>query len=673
MSVQQQYERQPSQYRKLESSSVGYEAPRGCTNIPFLILFFIFWGAFTALAVVAFKQGDLNRLIYGTDYLGNVCGHGTPINVSASVSDNWEARKYLFYPIAFDPFTARFNIRDSLKLGVCVTVCPASRGAPVERYGPILSEDLAPAWWYQGLFETYPKFNRCVPRFWTYDCKDQPNPKECEANRNATGTVRLFDQLMDVQSVAMRGFTELKENWWIVLACCGIAIIISFLWLLILRRLVKPVVVITMVLVFLLLVVIGYFFFHCKQQVEKRDPDSDSIKWYLALAIIMWILAFIYTCVVIFLCKDIMVACDIIEEASKIPIQMPTMTLVPPVLGLWVLPFIFFAVFMAANIYTSASVLSVNVPIVKFSPANGSTIYNTTSIIPTRQYQVENWRTYAHIANVFMFLWSVGLIHAIGYMTIAFCAVFWYWSHPGDEKETDHGVLAALGLTFKNHLGTLCLGSLIIAIIQTIRFCILVFEKRFEALQKRTDAIKFLVYCANCCLAYLERFVKFINKNAYIVTCMTGESFLSAAKHALELLMHNALSVGAVTIIGEYVMIVGKILITVAVTACCYGICTGTDRGSQAVGDSTAGFVLVMITVAILAYFIACIFLNVFGVCIDVVLLSYCYDLEANNGQDKPFFFPEDLAKHVERARDRMVKKQQDMRQSDYEKPLKSA
>jgi len=663
-------------HRKLAASDIGVNAPRGCTDILGLILFFLAWGAMGYLASVAYKMGDMERLLYGVDYLGNTCGQGTPENVRPETAAEWFNLTKLYYPITFNPVTRTFNTQSALKLGICVSECPSS-GSYVLPYGATPQDDAGmPNRWgnfatrrgWLNMMATTLQLNRCIPRFATFSCPNttQTEYNACMNNRGNAG--KAFDKLMSYKSVGMAGLREMKENWWIVLVCMAICILLAFLWLFILRRLVKPVVVITTVLVFLLLAGVGYFLF-LQNKLAKENAttagnsgeEPESAKYYFYGAIAVWVLAFIYLCVVIFLFKDIMVACDIIEEASKIPVQMPTMMLVPLLIVVLVIPFVFFWLFTALHIYTSAKKITLTTP--TFVPQD-----NSTGTAISREWSSENWRPYAQLYNVFMFLWAYGWLNAIGYMVLAMCAVFWYWSKPGDDKQTDHGVLTGLKLTLGNHLGTVALGSLIVAIIQVMRIILTAFEYRMKEAAEKSETLRFIMCCAQCCLAYLERVVKFINKNAYIVCAMTGENFIRSAKHALSLLVDNALSVGAVSIIGEYVMLFGKLFITAASTAVCYAIMTNTKKGREAVEDSRAGFFLMLAVVAVLSYFVAAVFINVFGVCIDTVLLSYCYDLEQHNGADKPYFFPDDLAKHVDRAKERAA--DQRKRKEDMSQPL---
>jgi hypothetical protein len=637
-------------HKKLPSTQVGLHADRGCTNPLWALVFILFWGLMGYVAYVAISMGNLNRLIYGVDYLGNICSQTVdPCNgvSGCTAAPGWQNRTNLWYPITFDTNRRTFLITEARQLGICVAECP-QKGSLVSTYG-YLTNTTPPPSTYLSLFSSTAMYHRCVPSFLSFECPIGPGYNDCRAKLNSTSS--QYAQLDAITTAINGAFEDVKERWWVILCGVAIAIVICFVWLFIIRRLVKPVVVLTMILVFLLIGGLGGLLYW-RSLYHTDNGDDESSKYYLYGAIACWVVDFLYLCVAIFLAKDIMVACDIIEEASKVPFSIPTMMLVPPVLLIFLLPFLFFALFIAANIQTSAQVITQTLPVPQTSYFAG----NSTDLMQVRTFEIQNWKDYAHVFNVFMFLWTMGFIHAIGFMICAFCAIFWYWSVPGDDKKPESGVCGAAGLCLKNHLGTLALGSFIIAVIQIIRFIIGLMEFRLRKLSESAECVKFLITCAQCCLAYFERVVKFINKNAYIVTCLTGESFLPAARHALHLLMSNALSVGAVTIIGEYVMIFGKLMITAATCAATYGILLSLRSDQSGYNIPVSGWIIV-IAIAVITYFISSVFLSVFGVCIDAVLLSYCYDLEENNGAEKVYYFPTDLAKHVDRAKARKESK----------------
>ena len=71
---------------------------------------------------------------------------------------------------------------------------------------------------------------------------------------------------------------------------------------------------------------------------------------------------------------------------------------------------------------------------------------------------------------------------------------------------------------FRYHTGSIAFGALIIAIIQIIRVGL---EYLDAKLKGRENAVaKFFLKCLKCCFWCLEKFMKMINKNAYILVSM---------------------------------------------------------------------------------------------------------------------------------------------------------
>jgi len=91
------------------------------------------------------------------------------------------------------------------------------------------------------------------------------------------------------------------------------------------------------------------------------------------------------------------------------------------------------------------------------------------------------------------------------------------------------------------HLGTLAFGSLILAICRIIR---VILEYINHKLSKYDNAcVKALMCCLRCFFWCLEKFIKFINKNAYIMCAIYGKNFCRSAHHAFNLLMRNIIRV----------------------------------------------------------------------------------------------------------------------------------
>ncbi|KAF4522673.1 hypothetical protein B566_EDAN010454 [Ephemera danica] len=91
-------------------------------------------------------------------------------------------------------------------------------------------------------------------------------------------------------------------------------------------------------------------------------------------------------------------------------------------------------------------------------------------------------------------------------------------------------------------MGTLAFGSLIITICRMIR---LVLEYIDQKLKKYADyqIVKFIMCCCKCCFWCLEKFLLFLNRNAYIMCAVHGKNFCTSAREAFMLLMRNVVRV----------------------------------------------------------------------------------------------------------------------------------
>jgi choline transporter-like protein 2/4/5 len=179
---------------------------------------------------------------------------------------------------------------------------------------------------------------------------------------------------------------------------------------------------------------------------------------------------------------------------------------------------------------------------------------------------------------------------------------------------------------------------MLVAIVQTVRIVLAIIERKLQEAKELNDQAKCMFRMAQCCLGCLEWCVKYINKNAYIVQAITGQSFFPAAMRGLEMIGNNVMTVGMISIISEYVILFGKLMVTVSTVILSYLIM----KGAGATDGITQG-VLLLFIIAVLIFLIVSLFANIFSVCIDTMLICYCYD------KDEPGFnyFPEDLDAYV--------------------------
>ena len=616
----------------MSSTTIGRDVQRRLTDWGGFLLYGVTAGLFMILVGHAFHFGNPDRIIYGTDYNGNVCGEGSAasLNLSIAASD-WSSRKLLWYPITFSPTTGKFELTSALNFGVCVAQCPVAVLSSVATYGG--SSASVPSS-YRVLFASQVTMHRCLPVFSTYNCQSDPN---CEKTKDSQQS-NLLNEL-GVGDLFYGAVTQVQRMWGMSVTMSLVSILLCYGWLFSLRRLVKPLMVITAVGFLMCLVVIGAVAAHERSTVAAGSAED----WYTAVAVIAFAAAFFYACALLYFYKDLLLSCSIIELSSRVVVDVPYIAIVPVVSSLVVFLCGLFAFYIAVMIYSSSTIEHEQ----QVAPQSATNSSSATAVVVP-----ENWRTFGQLFNIFMFLWTMGFVHAVAYMVVALVGVQWYWSTPGEAKVLPSDpVRWSLTTTLRYHLGTLLIGSFLIAVVQLARILLRMLENRLKKIAGgESDPVKCLLCCANCLLACFERIVKFLTKNAYIMTAMSGDSLLDGARNATSLLIRNA-NVLFVDIIGEVVMTVGKALITCFVVLLGYAWMRGLANSSSSAGGdeetTRSNFVVVLAFLALLVYFIASVFASVFSVCIDTVLLCYCVDKSENNGLDRPHYFPPELEQHI--------------------------
>lgn len=628
--------------------TIGLKAKRSCTDCWCLLVFALMWAAMIAVAVIAFSRGDPLRLIYGTDYLGNICGEGDAPAAYNISNAEWSSRKQLWYPITFDPIGRRMFITEAIDLGICVADCPRRRDISVSTYIPRAdgaANATAPVS-YPILFDSALTMYRCLPEFLTFDCA---NATDCL--NSLKGAAEQFSLVNDALLLGQAGMREVIDGWWVILVGILSSVVWSFLWVFTLRRTVKPIVVIFILLALGLLATGGALCF-LQMKAIKDDPQaggSNADAW-LAGAIVLWVIAFVCVCVLVFVGRSIMIACDIIEEAAKVPISIPSMNTVPIAIFAATLPFAAFLVAVCIFIQSCGETLTID----GYRPVYNSSIdfsdvaalmQNTSAIsqyYEATTFSFEGWRVYAQLYNIFIFLWTYGLLNAVGYLVFSLCCVFWYWSNPGDDKKPPLGsVCIALSMALRYHLGSLALGAFLVAVVQLMRIILIFISKQAkEKGAEEQPQLKFLMRCLMCLLACLERLIKFVNKNAYNVMAHDGECFFTSARIGVELFTSNVLIVGMASAIAELFFFFGKFQIALFSGGVAFLL---TYFVEEAGGGPSRGIILIFI-VAVVAYLVASLFLSVLSTCVECLTVCFCYDKQYSDVD----YFPEDLAKHVD-------------------------
>ncbi|RWS05411.1 integrin alpha-ps-like protein, partial [Dinothrombium tinctorium] len=116
-------------------------------------------------------------------------------------------------------------------------------------------------------------------------------------------------------------------------------------------------------------------------------------------------------------------------------------------------------------------------------------------------------------------------------------------------------------MLIRYHLGSIALGSLLVASVKMIRY---LFKKIDTLLSRYRNSCDAFGKCCRCCLWITEKFLTFINKNAYIEIGETSAKYKSDELKAFQQISSNALRVLAINGIGDLLLFLAKLCVVVS-------------------------------------------------------------------------------------------------------------
>lgn len=239
------------------------------------------------------------------------------------------------------------------------------------------------------------------------------------------------------------------------------------------------------------------------------------------------------------------------------------------------------------------------------------------------------------VYNVFGYLWLTFFISAFNDMVLAGTFANWYWCFK--KKDLPYFTLTkSFAQTFFYHLGTLAFGSLILAICRLIR---LILEYIHSKLIKYDNAVtRAILCCMRCFFWLLETFLKFLNRNAYIMCAIHGKNFCTSAQDAFNLIMRNFLRVITLDKVTDFLFFLSKVLLTGAAgTATYYFVST-----SPLIQLHYAAVPTTIVVIA--AFLITSVFFGVYSMAVDTLFLCFLEDCERNDGTpEKPYYMSKQL------------------------------
>ncbi|XP_054509631.2 choline transporter-like protein 2 isoform X2 [Agelaius phoeniceus] len=680
--------------QKYDPTFKGPIYDRGCTDIICCVLLVLAIVGYVVVGVVAWTHGDPRKVLHPTDSRGQFCGQqGTPN----------EKKPFLFYfdivkcasPLVLLEFQCPTT-------QICVSKCPdryltyltaSGNAASLEYYRNfctpeykgsqkaainVLKDKECPAM----LIPSTPLARRCFPAIQAKKGVIMVGNKTTYEDgwgnhRNVTELLegaKKANVVLETRQLAMKIFEDYTVSWYWIIIGLVIAMAASLIFIVLLRFLAG---IMVWVMIVMVILVLGYGIFHCYMEYAKLKGEAGSDvsltdlgfqtdlrvylhlrQTWLAFMIILCVLELVIVLLLIFLRKRILIAIALIKEASRAVGHVMSSLLFP--LCTFFLLCLCIAYWASTAVFLSTS----NEAVYKVfnesaCPFSGQTCKpetfntsNVTKLCPDAQclFAFYGGETAYHkylivlqFFNVFMFFWLANFVIALGQVTLAGAFASYYWAFKKPDDMPAFPLFSAFGRALRYHTGSLAFGSLVLAIVQVIRVVLEYLDHRLKAAENKFA--KFLLSCLKCCFWCLEKFIKFLNRNAYIMIAIYGTNFCTSARNAFFLLMRNIIRVAVLDKVTDFLFFLGKLLIVGSVGILAFFFFTQRIKLVQDTAPPLNYYWVPILTVIVGSYLIAHGFFSVYGMCVDTLFLCFCEDLERNDGSpERPYYMSPELS-----------------------------
>ncbi|XP_068958348.1 choline transporter-like protein 5 [Petaurus breviceps papuanus] len=663
---------------------------RSCTDV---LCCFIFVGAilcYIVLGLLAWTHGDAKKVAYATDSNGEFCGQKDTPN---------EKKNFLFYfntlqcanPIVLtrlqcptmqlcvskcpDKFLTFIDVQknhniDRSSWEYYRQYCKPGFNNPLKPASEVFQKEDCPSM----IFPSKSFLKRCFPDLSAISAilalQNKTTFFDGIANfRNITDlrkSVNGINLVLATRTIGLKVFEDFVSSWHWILTGLFLAMISSLLFLWLLKFTAG---IILWCFVLGMVIVILYGIWICYREYDRRQakPGSQVTLYdlgfqsdfrvylqlqqtWLAFMIILCILEVFILLAILFLRKRIRIAVILLKEGSRAIGSVPNSLLYPIVtfllISICISYWIVIAVFLATSGKAVYKVLDVGTNCRYANEICDPKTFHSTNISRECLGAVCRFAFYGgkslfyeHILalqlfNAFIFLWLVNFSIALGQCTLAGAFASYYWAFQKPDDIPAYPICASFGRALRYHTGSLAFGSLILSAVQVLRVILEYLDHRFK--ESNSSFAKFIVCCFRCCFWCLEKVLKFINRNAYIMIAIYGENFCTAARDAFMLVMRNVVRVAVLDKVTEFLLWMGKLLISTGIGVLGYMFFT---KKLPITAPALNYYWLPLLMIVFGSYLIAHGFFSVFAMCVDTLFLCFCEDLERNDGSiERPYY-----------------------------------
>ncbi|XP_065046917.1 choline transporter protein 1-like isoform X2 [Musa acuminata AAA Group] len=644
---------------------------RKCRDLVFLVIFIAFWVAMIVNSSFGFNQGNPLRLTYGLDYKGNVCGnrHAKP-DLRELMVRYWLNPNQVYLSGIEN---SQFNLADARS--ICLMECPVPSedglnwvcdypegdirlsmddwiNRDYDYYEFLTSEMRNSSLQLQG--PCYPVIFPSVNVYWScqfiarasnVSLKHWQQMGGVNIDENIIIDKTIHRAINSPSPVLKRYVADIGKAWPVLIVCGGILpVFLSVIWLLMIRHFVAGMTWITVIL-FNALVISVTMFYYTKAGwigndalsvvIGEHDPyihisgrEINHIRAVAVLMTIVMIIAFLSSLAII---RRILIATSVLKVAAKVIGEVQALIIFP------ILPYVILAVFYmfwfsaALHLFSSGQILRNDCGGNCCSFDLKSNKINCDNCCGYRIHYTRNIGI-SILFHLFGCYWATQFIIACSSTVIAGSVASYYWARGEISEIPFLPVFSSMKRLLRYSLGSVALGSLVVSIVEWVRFILEALRRRLRHSDPApvTCFGKFMSSSSQCCLGCIDWIIKSVNRNAYIMIAITGKGFSKASAIATGLIMNNILRIGKVNVIGDVILYLGKLCVSLFCALFAF-LMLDTHKYKSAHNKISSPLFPVLVTWG-LGYIVATLFFAVVEMSIDTIILSFCQDAEEHQG-----------------------------------------
>ncbi|XP_008291833.1 choline transporter-like protein 5-A [Stegastes partitus] len=685
---------------KFDPSFSGPVCRRSCTDVLYCLIFILVILLYVALGIVAWLHGDPRKVIHPTDSYGQFCGQKGTSNARKPILFYFNILKCTNPAVLInlqcpttqmcvsqcpDKFATYTEMQLQHKLSKDYweyyrQFCKPGFNNPDKPVSQILRDEDCPSM----IVPSRPFLRRCLPDFITLNgtvtVSNKTRFKDAlEMPRSVTElqhAAKGITGLVDTTELGTNIVEDYTKSWAWILIGLLISLAVSLVYILLLRFTAGLLLWTTIMIAILLLV---YGMWYCSMvlsQLRHRQGSEVAIvevglqtdlqiylqlrqTWIIFLVTLGVIEASIFL-VLIFLRRRVLMAITLLREASK-AIGCIMSTLFFPVITFILLTicisyWAFIAVYLASSGEAIYKVMSPDVKCPYVNSTCNPETFNRTNISESAlclgskclfafyggETSYHRYLFLLQLSNLLVFLWLVNFSLALEQCTLAGTFASYYWAKRKPQDIPPCPLFLSFNRAIRYHTGSLAFGALILSVVQLFKIILEYLEQRLKGVDNSLS--RSIMCCLKCCFWCLEKFLRYMNHNAYIMVAIYGKNFCTSAREAFFLLMRNVVRVAVLDRLTDFLLFLSKVLIAGGVGVVGFFFFTRKISVIQEEVPSLNYYWVPLLTVVIGAYLIAHSFFSVYAMCVDTLFLCFCDDLERNDGSsERPYLMSPEL------------------------------